>query len=94
MMIMVILSFIFGVFITFFTLGIVSNCKDSIPKNNVRFFVKVTKEKTPWLYIKKKSGGLELVACANGFIDFGLNPDDFTGMEEGEMREVFLNLHG
>lgn len=94
MVIMVILSFIFGVFITFFTLGIVSNCKDSIPKNNVRFFVKVTKDKTPWLYIKKKSGGLELIACANSFIDFGINPDDFKGMEEGEMREVFLNLHG
>ena len=37
---MVILSFIFGVVITFFALGLVVHCKDNEPKNNVRFFVK------------------------------------------------------
>ena len=89
---MVILSFIFGVFITFFTLGIVSNCKDSIPKNNVRFFVKVTKGKTPWLYIKKKDGTLKLIFVDRCFTSLGLNPIDFYDMKEGEIREVFINL--
>ena len=61
-------------------------------RNKVRFFVKAVGDNMPWLYIQKKNGDLELVACDNGFKDFGLNPLDFADMKEGQVREVFINL--
>ena len=61
------------------------------PKNKVRFYVKMVEDGMPWLYIQKRNGGLEFVACDTDFIDFGLNPLDFYIMTEGEIKEVFLN---
>ena len=66
--------------------------KDDEPRNKVRFFVEAIGYNIHWLYIQKKNGDLEPVACDNGFKDFGLNPADFSAMKEGEIREVFLNL--
>lgn len=61
-----ILSFIFGVVITFFALGLVTHCKDNEPKNNVHFFVARDKDERLWLYIGKPF---------RGDIDFRPNSD-------------------
>lgn len=45
----------------------------------------------PWLFIQKRNGDLEFVACDTDFINFGLNPLDFYNMKEDEIKEVFLN---
>lgn len=62
------------------------------PKNNVHFYVKQIQKNLPWLYIQRRNGTLELIACTENFIDFGLNQIDFYDMKVGEIREVFLNL--
>ena len=61
------------------------------PKNKVRFYVKMVEDGMPWLYIQKRNGDLEFVACDTDFINFDLNPLDFYNMKAGEIREVFLN---
>ena len=62
------------------------------PRNKVRFYVKMIEGGLPWLFIQKKNGDLDYVACAENFTDFGLNPLDFYNMKEDEIREVFLNI--
>ena len=86
-----ILSFIFGVVITFFALGLVTHCKDNDPKNNVHFFVKRVSIYHYSLCIKGKYR-LHTIITKLSLSDFGLNIDDFSDMKEGENREVFLNL--
>lgn len=61
------------------------------PRNKVRFYVKMVEDGMPWLYIQKRNGDLEFVACDTDFINFGLNPLDFYIMTGGEIKEVFLN---
>lgn len=61
-------------------------------RNNVRFYVKQIQKNLPWLYIQRRNGTLELIACTENFIDFCLNQIDFYDMKVGEIREVFLNL--
>lgn len=61
------------------------------PKNKVRFYVKMVEDGMPWLFIQKRNGDLEFVACDTDFINFVLNPLDFYNMKAGEIREVFLN---
>ena len=85
-----ILSFIFGVVITFFALGLVTHCKDNDPKNNVRFFVK--KVSINYSLCIKGKYRLHTIITKLSLSDFGLNTDDFSDMKEGENREVFLNL--
>ena len=99
---MVILSFIFGVVITFFALGLVVHCKDNEPKNNVHFYVARDKSGELFLYLKKPvrtsntfiscRGGIFIEVTEN-FSIYGLNPDDFKNLKwEDEPVEVFLNL--
>ena len=89
---MEILSFIFGVVITFFALGLVTHCKDNEPKNNVRFFVrKSDKDVTLYLYNDKTSTFYK-ITCGEFLKEFGLNLNDFENMEEGDLKQVFLNL--
>ena len=61
------------------------------PKNKVRFYVKMVEDGMPWLFIQKRTGDLEFVACDTDFINFVLNPLDFYNMKAGEIKEVFLN---
>lgn len=67
------------------------NIRRTEPKNNVRFYVKMVEDGTPWLFIQKRNGSLELFAVTDSFTDFGLNPLDFYNMKAGEIKEVFLN---
>ena len=61
------------------------------PKNKVRFYVKMVEDGMPWLFIQKRNGDLEFVACDTDFINFVLNPLDFYNIKAGEIKEVFLN---
>ena len=88
---MVILSFIFGVVITFFALGLVVHCKDNEPKNKVHFYVNRISTYCYHLCIKSKNN-LYIIVTELSFSDFGLNIDDFKDMKNGEIREVFLNV--
>ena len=86
------IAFVIGAVFMLAMLSIAAMGKVKDTRNKVRFFVKAVGDNMPWLYIQKKNGDLELVACDNDFKYFGLNPADFAAMKEGEIREVFLNL--
>ena len=61
------------------------------PRNKVRFFVEKEVFNSYFLYIGNND--VMCYICSNDFFKkFGLNPDDFADMKEGEIREVFLNL--
>lgn len=60
------------------------------PRNKVRFYIcKTTKGNI--LSLKNKIG-LLIISIDIEFEDFGLDPDDFADMKEGELREVYLDL--
>ena len=84
---------LFTVLISVFLMGLYCKTRKYLkePKNKVRFYVKMVEDGMPWLYIQKRNGGLEFVACDTDFINFDLNPLDFYNMKAGEIREVFLN---
>ena len=73
------------------SLSIAAMCKDKEPRNNVRFFVERITYHYYALYVKSNDG-LCTITTAMIFKKFGLNPDDFADMKEGEIREVFINL--
>ena len=65
--------------------------KSKEPRNKVRFFVEKEVSNRYLLYIKNKEG-ICYICSDNSFKKFGLNPDDFSDMKEGDIREVFINL--
>lgn len=84
-----IISFIVGAMLMMCAIGLMSCLKDKKPRNKVKFIVSnqvslvlslVTKD--GWYYLCKEED----------FNRFNLNPDDFSDMENGEIREVFINL--
>ena len=84
---------LFTGFISVFLMGLYCKIRKYLeePKNKVRFYVKMVEDGMPWLFIQKRNGDLEFVACDTDFINFDLNPLDFYIMTEGEIKEVFLN---
>ena len=65
--------------------------KNNESRNKVRFFVEKEVFHGYFLYIGNKDG--MCYVCSNNFFKkFGLNPDDFADMKEGQLREVFINL--
>ena len=74
-------------------LAIAAMGKEKEPRNKVRFFVKAVRDEMYWLYIKDKTGNISFIGLDEDFNNlWGLNPDDFTDMKKGEIREVFINL--
>lgn len=89
------ISFVIGAVLMLVALSIVAMGKDYGPRNKVRFFVKAVRDDIYWLYIKDKTGNISFVGLDEDFNNlWGLNPDDFTDMKKGEIREVFINLEG
>ena len=87
------ISFVIGAVLMLVALAIAAMGKDNEPRNNVRFFVKAVRDDMYWLYIKDKKGNISFIGLDEDFNNlWGLNPDDFTDMKKGEIREVFLNL--
>ena len=87
------ISFVIGAVLMFVSLAIAAMGKDDEPRNKVRFFVKAVRDDMYWLYIKDKKGNISFIGLDEDFNNlWGLNPDDFADMKEGEIREVFINL--
>ena len=85
------IAFVIGAVLMLVSLSIAAMGKDNEPRNKVRFFVERVISDNYVLYIEGKNR-LYSIASARLFENFGLNPDDFADMEEGEIRYVFLNL--
>lgn len=88
-MINFIIGFIVGAMLMMCAIFLVAYQKDKKPRNKVKFIVSnqvslvlslVTKD--DWYYLCKEED----------FNRFNLNPDDFSDMEIGEIREVYINL--
>ena len=85
------ITFIMGAVFMFIAVCVVAMGKMKEPKNKVKFFVEKETSNNYLLYIKNKNG-ICYICSNNSFKKFGLNPDDFANMKEGEIREVFINL--
>ena len=84
------ITFVIGAVFMLTMLTIVAMGKDKEPRNKVRFYIRKT-TKGNILSLKNKIG-LLIISIDIEFEDFGLDPDDFADMKEGELREVFINL--
>ena len=85
------ITFIMGAVFMLAIYSIEAMGKDNEPRNKVRFFVEKEISDSYFLYIENKNGMCYI--CSNDFFKkFGLNPDDFADMKEGQLREVFINL--
>ena len=85
------ITFIMGAVFMFIAVCIVAMGKVKEPRNKVRFFVEKEVFNSYFLYIGNKD--VMCYICSNDFFKkFGLNPDDFADMKEGQVREVFINL--
>ena len=85
------ISFVVGAVLMLVALAIAAMGKDNEPRNKVRCFVEKEISNSYFLYIGNKRGMCYI--CSNNFFKkFGLNPDDFADMKEGQLREVFINL--
>lgn len=84
-------TFIMGAVFMFIAVCVVAMGKAKEPRNKVRFFVEKEVFNSYFLYIGNKD--VMCYICSNDFFKkFGLNPDDFADMKEGQIREVFINL--
>ena len=85
------ITFIMGAVFMFIAVCVVAMGKVKEPRNKVRFFVEKEVFNSYFLYIGNKD--VMCYICSNDFFKkFGLNPDDFADMKEGQLREVFINL--
>ena len=79
-------AFMFGLFC------IGDKVKDKEPRNKVHFYVKRERINRFTLWVGKTISSSYFVFADRFFKYFNLNPDDFTDMKKGEIREVFINL--
>ena len=85
------ITFIFGAVFMLIAVCVVAMSKVKEPRNKVRFFVEKEVFNSYFLYIGNND--VMCYICSNDFFKkFGLNPDDFADMKEGQIREVFINL--
>ena len=104
-MISFIIGFIVGAMLMMCAIGMVAIQKDKKPRNKVHFYIaKPSGYYMYYLYLGKprrvfsngkflfKSSADKGRFITDNLAAYGLNPRDFDNMEEGEIREVFLNL--
>ena len=84
------ITFILGAVFMLIMLTIAAMGKVKESRNKVRFYIRKT-TKGNILSLKNKIG-LLIISIDIEFKDFGLDPDDFADMKEGELREVYLDL--
>ena len=86
------IAFVIGAVFMLAMLSIAAMGKDDEPRNNVRFFVQKSNNiRALYLYNAKTRAHYKI--AYGGFLkEFGLNPEDFADMKEGQLREVFINL--
>ena len=85
-------AFVIGAVFMLAILSIAAMGKVKEPRNKVRFFVQKSNNiRALYLYNAKTRAHYKI--AYGGFLkEFGLNPEDFAEMKEGEIREVFINL--
>ena len=87
------ITFVIGAVFMLIAVCVVAMGKVKESRNKVRFFVKAVRDDMYWLYIKDKTGNISFIGLDEDFNNlWGLNPDDFTDMKKGEIREVYLDL--
>ena len=87
------ITFIVGAGFMLAMYSIAAMGREKEPRNKVRFFVKAVRDDMYWLYIKDKTGNISFIGLDEDFNNlWGLNPDDFSDMKKGEIREVYLDL--
>ena len=87
------IAFVIGAVFMLAMLSIAAMGKEKEPRNNVRFFVKAVRDDMYWLFIKDKKGNISFIGLDEDFNNlWGLNPNDFSDMKKGEIREVYLDL--
>lgn len=86
-----IIGFIIGGILMMCAIGIVAIQKDKKPQNKVKFIVSNQVSLVLSLFTKH---GWYYLCKEEDFKRFNLNPNDFSDMKIGEIREVFLNLEG
>ena len=84
------IAFVIGAVFMLIAVCVVAMDKEKEPRNKVRFYIRKT-TKGNILSLKNKIG-LLIISIDIEFEDFGLDPDDFADMKEGELREVYLDL--
>ena len=84
------IAFVIGAVFMLIMLTIAAMGKVKESRNKVRFYIRKT-TKGNILSLKNKIG-LLIISIDIEFKDFGLDPDDFADMKEGELREVYLDL--
>ena len=86
------IAFVIGAVFMLTMLSIAAMGKDKEPRNKVRFFVQKSNNiRALYLYNAKTRAHYKI--AYGGFLkEFGLNPEDFADMKEGQIREVFINL--
>lgn len=102
MIIACIISFIVGALIMLCAIGVVSNCKEEKPKNEVHFYITrdINKEFTLWIGRPLLIEGIwiptenaYMIITSNNMTAFGLNINDFENLKwDDKPVEVFLNL--
>ena len=85
------ITFVIGALFMLAMLSVAAMGKVKEPRNKVRFFVERITYHCYTLYVKSNDG-LCAITTIMAFKKFGLNPDDFADMKEGQLREVFINL--
>ena len=73
-------------------LSIAAMGKVKEPMNKVRFFVQKSNNIRALCLYNAKTRAHYKIAYGGFLKEFGLNPEDFVDMKEGEIREVFINL--
>ena len=86
------ITFIMGVVFMFIAVCVVAMGKVKEPRNKVHFYVKRERINRFTLWVGKTISSSYFVFADRFFKYFNLNPDDFTDMKKGEIREVFINL--
>ena len=86
------IAFVIGALFMLTILSIAAMGKDDEPRNKVHFYVKREHGNHFTLWVGKTINSSYFVFADYFFKDFNLNPDDFVDMEEGEIREVYLDL--
>ena len=86
------IAFVIGAVLMLVALAIAAMGKNDEPRNKVRFFVQKSNNiRALYLYNAKTRTHYKI--AYGGFLkEFGLNPEDFADIKEGEIREVFINL--
>ena len=86
------ISFVIGAVLMLVSLAIAAMGKDKEPRNKVRFFVQKSNKVCSLYLYSTKTKTFYKITYYRFLKEFGLDPNDFADMKEGEIREVFLNL--